>query len=133
MPFTPTAGPVALLKAAAAGGSPATVPGINWKIAIDGHVVDISNFSQGRLNTGTLEGAEFSCTLVWDSAAQPNDPANAGFDASLLCDIRCYTSASKYYTGRFVISTVEPGVEAMENVVMYPVTGKLNGTLTRPA
>ncbi len=132
MSFTPIAGPVALLKACAFGGTPATVPGINWKLTIDGHVVDVSNFYNGRFNTSTLESVEFSTTLVWDSTTMPQNTANAGFDAGLACTIRCYVSANQYYVGTFIISTVEPGVEGMENVIMYPVTAKLNGVLTRP-
>lgn len=133
MTFVPTAGPVALFKVAPSpAGTPATAPGINWKLTIDGKLVDISNFQVGRYPNPTLEDADLSFTLVWDGSNQPFDPAKSGIDAGLDILGKLYTDASHFYIGTFTVSTVEPGVDGLENVVMYPVTAKLKGVLTRP-
>ena len=133
MSFTPTKGPIALIKTAAApSGTPATIPAINWKLDIDGKLKDISNFAVGRFPQGTLEDADLSCTLVWDSASMPHDPAGAGIDTGLDILVKCLTDATLFYSGTFTISTVGPGVSAMEDVLMYDVKGKLKGVLTRP-
>lgn len=131
--MTPTAGAIALLKAAPApSGTPATLPGMNWTLAIDGNLVDISNFLAGRLPAATLENAELSFTLVLDNTAFPHDPAGAGIDAGLDILAKLFVSLTKFYSGTFTVATVSPGVEGLENVVMYPVTAKLKGVLTRP-
>ncbi len=134
MPFTPTAGPVALLKAAPSpSGTPSTRPGINWKLDIDAKQTDTSNFEVGRSASPTLEDATLSFTLVWDTSDQPFDPAKSGIDSGLNILARLYTDASHYYAGTFAVATVGPGVDGLESVVMYPVTAKLIGVLARPA
>lgn len=131
MTFTTTAGPVALLKyAAAPSGTPAVGPGINWKLAIDAHDVDISNFQTGRTPAPTLEGTILTFTLVLDSAAKPF--LTPGVDSGLVILAKLFVDATNFYSGTFLVSQVEPGVEGLENVVMYPVTAKISGALTRP-
>ena len=132
MAFTPAVGSLAILQAAAApSGTPATLPGMNWSLAIDSNVVDISNFLVGRYPAATLENTELSFTLVWDSGAQPHLTPSF-IDAGLDILVKLFVDTTKFYSGRFTVATVGPGVESLENVVMYAVTAKIKGTLTRP-
>jgi hypothetical protein len=70
MPFTATAGPVAILKI-----GDTTVPASDWKFDYDAKIKDISNFVSGRTYIGTLAEGSMSFKMIWDVTAMPTDPA----------------------------------------------------------
>ena len=129
MSFTPISGPTALLKI---GASPATVPGMNWKLSIDGKLVDVSNFLFGRQPAFTLEDVDFEFVLVWDDSAPPTDTDLLNMRPGTVISGQCYTNGTKYFALSAMVSTVAPGVDSLEDVLKLPVTAKISGSLTWP-
>jgi hypothetical protein len=138
MSFTPIAGPTMLLKLStgntltAVGSSPATVPAMGWKLQIDGKLVDISNFQTGRTPALTLVDVDLSFTLVHDITAPATDSDLMNLRPGVLFTAQCYTDTAKYYTLTAMISTINPGIDSLEDVGKLPVTAKISGTLTYP-
>lgn len=127
MPFTPVAGGTAKVTVGST-----DIPAINWSLAIDGKVKDVSNFRDGRSKVGTLTDATLSATVVWDSADLPTASGAANLRASVSVAIKCYVDAVKYFTATYVISTIGPKNEGPEGVMMMDFTAGLSGTLTYP-
>jgi hypothetical protein len=133
--FTPTAGPVALMKILVGTGTPVAtiVPGINWKLNNDGKLKDVSNFQTGRQPAATLADADLSFTLVLDQANLPNLPTGFNIKAGSTFTAQLYVDGTRFYTGTFMTATDTPSVDGMEDVIMVPVTAKVIGTITYPA
>lgn len=129
MPFTPTAGQYAVCKITPSGGSAVTVPGQNWKLSDDGKPKDVSNFRDGRARVGTLADSTLSCTLVWDSAANPTLNANGGISRGNSIVAQLYTdpATTKPITFNGIIATLEPSNEGVEGTVMLSFTALQSG------
>ena len=138
MSFSPIAGPTMLLKLSTGnsltgvGTSPATVPAMNWKLNIDGKLVDVSNFLYGRQPALTLVDVDLEFTMVYDDSAPPTDSDLVNLRPGVLFTAQCYTNSTKYYTLSAMVSTINPGIDSLEDVGRIPVTAKISGTLTYP-
>ncbi len=127
MAFTPVAGPVAILKIGTT-----TVPGINWKLNIDGKLANVSNFRDGRWNAETLDDVDLSFSVVWDAAAPPSDTNLLDLRPGITVAAKCFTDSTHFFLLNAIVGTVEPGIDSMESVIMYPVTAKIQGSITWP-
>lgn len=128
MPFTPISGAVAVLKFGAT-----TAPGTDWKIDIDPHAKDVSNFTTGRLRVKTLADAKCTMKLIWDSANQPIDPAGLNLVDGAAVTAKCFTDATHFFLVPGIVTKVSPHVSGLEDVVMYDVEVDLSGaTVTYP-
>jgi hypothetical protein len=125
--FTPTAGPVAIIKIGTA-----TIPGINWTLGIDPKIKDVSNFRDGRITAATLQDADLSFTVVWDQDAEPTATSGPNLRDGAVITAQLYTSSSAYFSVTAQVSHVEPALSGMEDVLMYSVQAKLNGSVTYP-
>jgi hypothetical protein len=134
-PIAPIAGPVAVLKFSYLIADTLTAvvqPAMNWKLNIDGKLVDVSNFLSGRTPALTLTDVDFECTLVYDDNNPPTDTDLANIRPGTLLVVQCYTNATKFYSLSAMVSTIAPGIESLEDVHKIPVTAKISGALTWP-
>jgi hypothetical protein len=127
MSFTPTAGPVAIMKIGST-----TIPASDWKFSIDAKLKDISNFQTGRTHIATLTDGDMTFKMIYDTAAQPIDPAGLNLLPGASVTIKCYTSVDHFFSVPLVIGKITPTLGGMEDVVMYEVEAKLSGSIVYP-
>lgn len=128
MPFTPTGGSVAVAKIGAT-----TIPGTDWKIDIDPHLKDCSNFTTGRLKVATLSDAKVTAKLIWDTTAQPTDTAGLNLRDGAAVTMKLFVDATRFFQVAGLISKVSPHLGGIEDVLMYDVELDLsNSTVVYP-
>lgn len=132
MSFTPTQGAVAVFTLTMVGGSLQTVPGVNWKLDLDGKLADTSNFRDGRSKSGTLPDGTLTCTLVWDAGEQPTKVADTGLRLGVGGIAKCYTDATHFFSVPVVCGTIGLDNGGVESVLMVDTTFGLNGAITYP-
>lgn len=132
MPFTPTEGEVAILTVTMTGGTLSTLPGINWKLALDANTKDVSNFRDGRKRKGTMNDAVITVSLVWDAGEQQTKVAATGLRLGVTGICKCYTDATHFFSVPIIVGAMEPENEGVEGVVMMGITLEANGAITYP-
>lgn len=135
MSFTPTAGPVAVLKIESGSLMAQTIfPGINWKIDHDPKLKDVSNFETGRTEAQTLPDSTLTFTLVYDNTTNPFLAANGGLKAGAPLTANCYTASAAFFVFTGLVSKVGAGVAGLEDVVMCDIEARESGgALVYPA
>jgi hypothetical protein len=131
--LVPTPGQVAVLKATIGAGSTDYVfPAINWKLSVDGKVVDVSNFRDGRYKVGTLPDATLTFTLIWDANDEPTSTAAASVRTGLQGSAKCYTDSTHYFVVPICVSTADVNNDGVEDVLKLDVSCGLSGQITYP-
>lgn len=123
MPYTPLKGRYATIKYATV-----VRPAINWTVSIDGNVVDMSNFRDGRKADATLNDADVSWTEIWDTDAPPTATIKPGEKADVALAMAEGVSPLTI-TAPVTIATVAPQNEGVNGRVLFAVTAKLNGDI----
>lgn len=118
------------------GSTPIELPGSNWSISIDGKVIKVPNFRDGRRAVGTLDDATVSFELIYDEDAPPDETGtgNPGIRPGENVTLKAYVNnaATKFLSLPLTIATVTPAVGSQEEVLRYNVTAELHGTITWP-
>lgn len=134
MAFSPLKGKFAKL---AKSGSPDVIfAGINWTLPIDGVPQDASNFRDGRRVMTTLDDAEITVGIIWDTDKPPTEAANEGlridadFDAKFFVDNNA--SPAAHFAAPVKVVRLELANEGTASRVMFNATLRLNGEITYP-
>lgn len=126
--MTPSSGSTAVAKIGST-----TIPGTDWKIDIDPHAKDISNFTSGRLRVATLTDAKVNIKLIWDTTAQPTDTGGLNLRDGASVTLKLFTSSTQFFLVPGIVTKVSPHVSGLEDVLMYDVEVDLSGaTVTYP-
>lgn len=126
MPTNPTAGSVAVFKIGSN-----LVPGMDWKLSIDGKIKDVANFKDGRHKKVTLPDATFTSKVLFDADDPPYDPSGLNFVEGAEITALLYVDATHFYSVPLVIGKIDIESE-IEGVLMYNISAEQNGPITRP-
>jgi hypothetical protein len=123
-------------KIARAGSPEVVFPAFNWTLPIDGMPQDASNFRDGRKVMTTLDDADVTFQMPWDTGGAPTVTANGGIAIDADFDCRFYvdnlTSPTRFFLAPVKITRIEITNEGPTGRVLANITAKLNGAITYP-
>lgn len=134
MPYAPLKGKFA--KIAKSGTPDITFPAFNWTLPIDGMPQDASNFRDGRKVMTTLDDAEVTFQIPWDTDDPPTVAAGGGiqidadFDAKFFVDN--LASPTRFFQAPVKVTRIELSNEGPTGRVLANITARLNGAITYP-